>query len=107
MPFTNGSLPNENIDKLNVLLLLKITGVTINEITTDKGRIDALTTKYGAITESMEGASLHYVCRHFDVPFIQVRSISNYVGERDKNKWKMKEAIINVNEAVRKMIALL
>jgi hypothetical protein len=37
----------------------------------------------------MEGAALHYMGRDLFIPFIQLRAVSNYIGERDKNKWKM------------------
>ena len=103
-PFANKSLYNDQIDKWNALRLPKVTGVTVNEITTSEERKRVLKEKYKADIESMEGASLHYVCNLFSVPFIQVRSVSNEVGERNKAKWKMKEAIDNVNEAVRKLI---
>jgi futalosine hydrolase len=104
MPFSNKYLVNEWIDKYNALNLPQVTGITINQITTDKARIQMLQTKYVAQVESMEGASLHYVCRLLNIPFIQIRAISNYVGERDKTKWKIKEAIENLNEAVAKML---
>ena len=39
------------------------------------------------------GAALHYVCREMNIPFLQIRAASNYIGERDKEKWQMKEAI--------------
>jgi futalosine hydrolase len=52
----------------------------------------------------MEGAAFHYVCMHMNVPFLQVRSISNMVGERDKSKWKMKDAISNLNDELSKII---
>ncbi len=106
-PFMNRSLPNEKIDELNVLHLPVVTGVTVNEITTSLQKNDVLKIKYNADIESMEGASLHYVCRLFDIPFLQVRGISNYVGERDKKQWKIKEAIENINEAVSDMLMFL
>jgi futalosine hydrolase len=31
---------------------------------------------------------------------MQIRAVSNYVGERDKSKWKMQEAIYNLNETL-------
>jgi futalosine hydrolase len=31
----------------------------------------------------MEGAALHFVCLQEDISFIQLRAISNFVGERD------------------------
>jgi futalosine hydrolase len=48
----------------------------------------------------MEGASLHYVGRETGIPFIQIRSISNYVGERDKSKWLLKESIEGLNKVL-------
>ena len=54
--------------------------------------------------ETMEGAALHYVCLQENIPFIQIRSVSNHVGERDKTKWKMKEAINNLNTELSKLI---
>ena len=52
----------------------------------------------------MEGAALHYVCLQEKVPFIQLRAISNYVGERDKSKWKMQEAITNLHNELLKLL---
>ncbi|NCW13547.1 MAG: hypothetical protein EBV82_10420 [Chitinophagia bacterium] len=56
--------------------------------------------RYKASLESMEGAALHYMGRDLNIPFIQIRAVSNYVGERNKAKWKMKEAIYNLNETL-------
>ncbi|MBK7884081.1 MAG: hypothetical protein IPJ81_10000 [Chitinophagaceae bacterium] len=52
----------------------------------------------------MEGAALQYVCLQEKIPFIQIRGISNYVGERDKLKWKMKEAIFNLNIELKNIV---
>jgi len=59
---------------------------------------------FDPVTESMEGAALHYVCISENVPFVQIRSISNYIGERNKQKWDMMNSIVNVNEALIKII---
>jgi len=48
----------------------------------------------------MEGAAFHYMGRDLHIPFIQLRAVSNYVGERDKSKWKMRDAIYNLNETL-------
>jgi futalosine hydrolase len=56
--------------------------------------------KFHPVTESMEGAALHYVCLMENIPFIQLRSISNYIGERNKKKWDMKDSIVNLNETL-------
>ena len=103
-PYKNGLLQNPYKKLLALSSLKKVTGITINEITTDKKRIAWYKQNFSPVVESMEGAAFHYVCLEQKIPFIQLRAISNYVGERNKTKWKMKEAIINLNE---KLIFLL
>lgn len=103
-PFVNKLLTNGQINKWNGLDLPKVNSVTVNQITASDDRREMLKIKYNADIESMEGASLHYVCRLFSIPFIQIRSLSNYVGERDKRNWIMKESISNVNKAVRELL---
>ncbi|AXY77818.1 futalosine hydrolase [Paraflavitalea soli] len=78
--------------------LALVNGVTVNEITTRASRIEQLQQNYGVTVESMEGAAFHFVCLQEGIPFLQIRSISNYVGERDKKAWKMKEAIAALND---------
>ena len=102
-PYEKRMLPNPHIEKLNLLKLKTVTGITVNEITTRKERIKQLVKKYEPVTESMEGAALHYVCRNTNTTFLQMRTISNYVGERDKSKWMMKEAIDNLNSTLNKI----
>ena len=106
-PFSDRHITNEWLATYNILQLPEVTGVTINQITTSADSIQMLETKYGAQVESMEGASLHYVCKLFNIPFIQIRAISNYIGERDKGKWKIKEAIQSLNETVSRMLNLI
>jgi futalosine hydrolase len=48
----------------------------------------------------MEGAALHYVCLMEEIPFLQIRSVSNLLGDRDKKGWKLKEAIEELNESL-------
>jgi futalosine hydrolase len=52
----------------------------------------------------MEGAALHFVGREMNIPFLQVRAICNYIGERNKEKWKMQEAIDNLNQTILKYV---
>ena len=52
----------------------------------------------------MEGASVFKVCEEFNVPCIQIRSISNKVEERNKNNWDLDLAIRNLNIEVDKII---
>lgn len=101
-PFTGKSLFNPHIPQWNKLQLPLAQGITINEITTRPGRIAALQQKYGCDVESMEGAAFHYVCLQKGICFLQLRSISNRVGERNKKNWKIREAIETLNtQAIR------
>jgi len=103
-PFTDKVLPNPWLQKFNLLLLPTARGITVNEITASTHRREQLIKKYNPFVESMEGAALHYTCLQQGIPFLQVRAISNYIGERDKSKWKMKDAIVNLNEALLDLI---
>lgn len=95
-PFTNGSLIN-NSAVLKITDLDKVKAVTINTITGRKKQNKIFKKKFNAAIETMEGAAFHLVCLQQHIPFLQLRSISNNVGERDKTKWKINEAIHNLN----------
>lgn len=101
-PYEKRKLPNPWLNEYNLLKLSEVSAVTINEITTSEERKQHIIKKYEAVIESMEGAALHYVCRNFNVPFLQMRAVSNYIGERDKTKWEMKTAIDNINQTLLK-----
>lgn len=103
-PFERRKLPNPWLPAYNLLKLPEVSGITINEISTQKERIQQLIKKYNPAIETMEGAALHYICREANIPFVQIRAISNYIGERNKGNWKMKEAIDNLNQTVLKYV---
>lgn len=99
-PYEKKSLPNPWLKQYNLLGIPTKKSVTVNNITTDKKFIDLFTNRYKASLESMEGAALHYMGRDLFIPFIQLRAVSNYIGERDKSKWKIHEAIYHLNETL-------
>lgn len=102
-PFKNGWLTNTS-DILQRPGLKKVKGVTVNKIHDRKKQVKQLKKIFSADIESMEGAAFHFVCLQHHVPFLQIRSISNKAGERDKTKWKIKEAIENLNRALIKLV---
>ncbi len=102
-PFENGWLVNKN-NILQQSTLAVVKAVTINKVT-DKGSVkQQLIDSFNPDIETMEGAALHYVCLQQNIPFIQLRAISNYVGERDKTKWKIDVAITNLNNELQKLL---
>ncbi|MGN6602165.1 MAG: futalosine hydrolase [Ginsengibacter sp.] len=96
-PFSDGWLKNPNMD-LNQYSLPLARAVTVNKVIDNNSCNEKVMNKFGAQIESMEGAAFHFVCLQQRVKFLQLRSISNFVGERDKSKWKIKEAISNLNK---------
>jgi len=96
-PFENGWLVNHNAS-VNLTYTKKVKGVTVNLLTDDLNYVNEMKHKYNADVESMEGAALHFVCIQKNIPFLQIRGISNQVGERDKSKWQFKEAIQSSNQ---------
>lgn len=99
-PFRNGRLYAPDLAALYTDGIPAVNAISVNEISTRLERIIQLKKKYNPVLESMEGAALHFVGAEFNIPFIQLRAISNYIGERNKANWKVKEAIANLNETL-------
>ncbi len=97
-PFEKRKIVNHFLEEFNLLNLKEVSAVTVNQITSTQKRKEQIEKKYNPTLESMEGASLHYVCNKFQIPFIQIRAVSNYVGERDKSKWVLKDALEVLNK---------
>lgn len=95
-PFSDGKLINPS-KILETISLPKAKAVTVNKISDDDFHNKLVQEKFAAQIESMEGAAFHYACLQQKINFLQLRSISNMVGERDKSKWKLKTSIENLN----------
>jgi futalosine hydrolase len=66
--------------------------LTLSVITGVRALGDELHGRFGALCESMEGAAAAHVCALSDVPFLEVRGISNLVEDRDRSTWRINEA---------------
>lgn len=104
-PFTGGLLVNQR--SWSQLLLPFARGCTVNEITTRPGRVQQIINKYEPLVESMEGAAIHYVCLQKKIPFIHIRAVSNFIAERDKNKWNIPLAVRNLNTELERIFSIL
>lgn len=103
-PYSDGLLLNPHKHLLTASGLTNVTGVTNNEITTDPIKIERYKLAYNATIESMEGAAFHYIGIMKSIPFIQIRGISNFVGERNKKNWKIDEAILAYTKACNSLL---
>jgi futalosine hydrolase len=105
-PFENGWLVNRNLSFYSTSNK-KVKAITVNLLTDDLNYVNAMKDKYNADIESMEGAALHYVCLQKNIRFLQIRGVSNKVGERDKSKWNFKEAIKSSNQLLEEIYSSL
>jgi futalosine hydrolase len=56
------------------------------------------------MVESMEGAAFMFACEIEDIPYVQIRAISNYVEKRNKEGWNIPLAIENLNRKIMEII---
>ena len=103
-PFSNALLVNPHKELLDLSGLPAVRGITINEISTDQARIGWYQQNMTPVVESMEGAALHFTCLKEGIPFLQIRSVSNDIGQRDKSKWDIRSAITNLNHRLMQTI---
>ena len=106
-PFHDKKLINPHCEDWKKYGLPFVRSISVNEITTNKDRIRVLHEKYMPVVESMEGAAFHYVCLLEKIPFMQMRSVSNFIGDRDKSNWEIENAISNLNTELTRIIQLL
>lgn len=102
-PYKKGWLVNDH-DLLKKVKLKKIKAISCNEISTSEQKINFYKKKFSPLIESMEGAALHYVCLMENIPFLQIRSVSNYIRERNKKKWAMKESVFSLNKELTRLL---
>ncbi|RYY94583.1 MAG: futalosine hydrolase [Chitinophagaceae bacterium] len=82
----------------------RVKAVSVNQISTSPEQARYYREELGAVAESMEGAAFHYAALSAGIPFLQLRSFSNYIGERDKSRWKLRESITDLNETLLTLI---
>ncbi len=97
-PFTDGELVAPKLSIPAIDRLIAVSGLTVNTVSGNEDTIKKRIEKFDCRVESMEGAAFHYAGLNENIPFAQVRCISNYIEPRDKSKWKMKETIIALNK---------
>lgn len=60
--------------------------------------------KTGASVESMEGAAFGLVCQKMNVAAYQIRSISNFCGDRNQQEWNIKKAFKSLQKTMVELI---
>jgi len=100
-PFSGGKLINDSVFDSNLInSLLIATGVTVNTVHGNANNIEAFLKRGHVDVESMEGAAFMFSCKLHKKRHIQIRSVSNYIEDRDVSKWNIQLAIQNVNQFI-------
>jgi futalosine hydrolase len=81
-------------------LLPKVTGITVNTAHGNETSIEKVFQKFHPYVESMEGAAFMFVCENEQIPYMQIRAVSNFVELRNKDNWNIPLAIKNLNNKV-------
>ncbi len=80
------------------------TFVTVSCVSGTRKRGDMLAGRHQGICENMEGAAVAMVCEEFGLPLIEMRCISNMVEDRNKEKWKIREAAARCGQAAASLL---
>jgi futalosine hydrolase len=87
-----------------IAALPAVRGITVNTVHGNERSIAAVVQRFNPQVESMEGAAFMYACQIHDVPFAQVRAVSNVVEKRNRQAWKMPEAIENLGRTALRVV---
>jgi futalosine hydrolase len=112
MPFFNpNTFPFEAsklINNTNLQTLLpNANAITVNTCSGNEKTIAYRKKAFNAQLESMEGAALHYVCLKKNIPFLQIRSVSNFIEPRNTANWNIALAIQSYSCAIEKILMTL
>ncbi|MFO7753389.1 MAG: futalosine hydrolase [Desulfobacteraceae bacterium] len=70
--------------------------ITVSTITASRGTERLLWNLFTPLAESMEGAAAVQTANLYEIPFVQIRAVSNFVGIRDKSRWNIPGACSNL-----------
>ncbi len=74
--------------------------MTLSTCTGTTARARDLEERYHGLCENMEGAAVAQVAELHNIPWIEVRGISNIVEDRDLQKWDIPSAAHAAQQAV-------
>lgn len=92
--------PEENARDMGLVLpdMPQTVSLTVAGVTGSARRAQALRHTYGADLENMEGFALAWTCSRLDIPFLEVRTVSNLVGSRLPEHWELQKALQGLGE---------
>lgn len=106
-PFRGGKLIAPKLSdrvEQKIASIAKGVGVTVQTVSGIPGRKELLIKEFSPDIESMEGAAFFYVAILEKIPFMELRSVSNQVGERDRTKWDIPLALEKLRESLKMVL---
>ena len=73
--------------------------LSVSTVTGTAERAAELAARWPAVAEAMEGRAVGEAAAPYAVPVLEVRTVSNAVGPRDKPAWKVAEALERLGDA--------
>ena len=74
--------------------------ITVSAVSGSIARARMLSSLYGAVCENMEGGAVAQICLRYQIPFLEIRGLSNRAGDRNKQRWQLSKALNNCQRAV-------
>jgi futalosine hydrolase len=110
-PYTKGALARQLLPYPHIEKVLEKygagAGATVQCVTGTQARCNEIVSMYNPQIESMEGAGVYYAALMEKVPFFELRTVSNAVGERDTSKWESKAALDTLEECCREIFSVI
>lgn len=66
---------------------------------TDETTLEMTKRVPGATAEAMEGYGVAMAALEYGIPILEIRAVSNIVGPRDRDSWRIKEALTSLESA--------
>ena len=98
-PDDRAEITNVNPPDSDALRALpSVRGITVNTVHGRESSIAEIVKRFRPQVESMEGAAFMYACTMEGVRYAQIRAVSNVVEKRNRQAWKLDEAIARLGE---------
>jgi futalosine hydrolase len=77
---------------------------TVSTTSASDRRSREVAARWRPMAESMEGAALALAALRHSLPFLEVRGISNYTGDRDPGAWELSRAVSRAAAAMTRLV---
>lgn len=82
-----------------------VTGATVSTGAAVESLSEAYALRSGAQVETLEGAAVALACREHGVPWVQLRCVSNWTGDRRSSQWDLDGALAVLAEGLARVVA--